>query len=83
MFRPDPASRSSVSGGKEIALEFRRRIDHVHGELARRAGEIDTAERQAVNLDAGLIEGCDRGNDIHGVAPEAIKLGDDQGLMAI
>ena len=38
---------------EEISLEFSHRIDHVHGELARRAGEIDT-ERQAVNPDAGL-----------------------------
>lgn len=68
---------------EEVALEFRHRIDHVHGELARRAGEIDTAERQAVNLDAGLGEACHRGGDIHGVAPEAVELGDDQDISGL
>ncbi len=67
----------------EITLEFRHRIDHVHGELARGAGEIDTAERQAVNLDASCIEGCHRGGDIHGVAPEAVELGDDQDISEL
>ncbi len=43
---------------EETALEFNHRIDHLHGELARRAGEIDTTERQAVNFDAGRIEVC-------------------------
>ena len=68
---------------EEIALEFSHRIDHVHGELARGAGEIDTAERQAVNPDAGFGEACHRGGDIHGVAPEAVELGDDQDISGL
>ena len=43
---------------EEIALEFRHRIDHVHGELTRRAGEIETTERQAVNLDRVCPDKC-------------------------
>ena len=72
-----------VRSMRRSPLEFRHRIDHVHGELARRTGEIDTAERQAVNPDAGLGEACHRGSDIHGVAPEAVELGDDQDISGL
>ena len=68
---------------EEIPLELRHRIDHMLGELALRAGEIDAAERQALSPDARRIKFRLRGCDIHGVPPETVELGDDQDITGL
>ena len=68
---------------EEIAFGFRRRINHLHGELTRRAGDTDTAERHAENPDSGRTKVRDRGRNIHRVASEAVVLVDDQDISGL
>lgn len=79
-FGHGPAKAGLGALYQQVPLELHHRIDHMHGELARSAGDADTAERQAVNTDAGRIKVRHRGGDIHSVATEVVELGDDQNI---
>jgi hypothetical protein len=63
---------------QEIAFELGHGVDDGHRQLAGRTGEIDPAQGKAMNPDSDIGELGDGAADIHGVAAEAIKLGDHQ-----
>ena len=75
-FRPGEASLGTLD--QEVALEFSYGIDHVHRQLAGRAGEIDTAQGQAMNPYTDAGKPGDGAADIHGIAAEAVKFRDHE-----
>jgi hypothetical protein len=67
---------------QQVTLKLRYRRDHAHGHLASGARQIDTAQRQAVNRDAHMVKPLDRRLNIDGVAPQAIRLGHHEHVVA-
>lgn len=64
---------------QEIALELGDRIDHAHGQLSRRAGQIDASKGQAMHPDPHLFEPRRGGADVNGVTSKTVELGRHSG----
>lgn len=64
---------------QKIAFEFGR--DHLHGHPPGRAGQIDTAQSEAVNPNADRSQRIDGAANIHGISTQAIELGNDQNVI--
>ena len=75
-FRLGPAQARLGALDQQVALELRHRVDHVHRQLAGRTGEIDAAQRQAVDPHAEVGELGHCRAHVHGVAAEPVELGD-------
>ena len=71
----NPAPHGDQRGGIALKLLYSPWRDT----LAARHGKI-RSDFQATGFVTGRIEACHRGGDIHGVAPEAVELGDDQDI---
>jgi hypothetical protein len=75
-FGPVEASLSALD--QEVAFELGHGVDDMHGQLTGRAGEIDTAQSEAMHPHSDAGKFGDGAADIHGIAAEAVKFCDDE-----
>jgi len=76
--RPRTAQPGLGAFDQQVAFELGDRVDDAHRQLARWRGEIDAAQRQAMDADAHPIKIGDGAGNVHRVATEAVELGDDE-----
>ena len=81
--RPGPAQPRPGALDQQVALELRDRVDDAHRQLAGRAGEVDAAQRQAVDPHADPGELGHRGAHVRGVAAEPVEPGDHQHVAGL
>ena len=68
---------------EQIAFKLGDGGDNLHRHLSRRAREVGPAKGKAMNANAEPGQSVDGGAHIHGVAAQAIELGDDQNISGL